>query len=62
MGCRASALLAIEDAYTAWCLDEAAAVILAGLDRKRKLRPKQTDDNSALIERYFRELEREKHD
>lgn len=51
---RASALLGIEDDYTAWCLDEAVSLILAGFERKRTLRPrKESDDNSALLARYF---------
>ena len=51
---RASALLGIEDDYTAWCLDEAISLILAGFERKRTLRPrKESDDNSALLARYF---------
>lgn len=49
MSCRASALMGIDDAYIAWCLDEAAATILAALRQGRKIRPKKTTDNWKLI-------------
>ena len=55
MACRPSALLGLSDEYDAWCLDEAVTMIIAGLERGRKLRPRQTrNDNSELLERYFR--------
>ena len=51
MHCRASALLNLTDEYEAWCLDEAAATIAQLIKSGRKLRPKATKDNSALIEK-----------
>lgn len=49
MGCRASSLLAIEDAYEAWCVDEAAATILGALKQGRKIKPKKTENNFELL-------------
>lgn len=49
MSCRASALMGIDDDYIAWCMDEAAATILAALRQGRKIRPRRTADNWALI-------------
>ena len=49
MSCRASSLMAIDDAYAAYCLDEAAATILAAIRQGRKLKPKKTTDNWKLI-------------
>lgn len=48
---RASTLLAIEDEYIAWCLDEAVASITASLRAGRKRRPKAAPDNRELINR-----------
>lgn len=46
---RPSRLLGIEDDYTAWCVDE--AIMWFGILRKsgKKLRPKDTEDNIALL-------------
>ena len=41
--------MAIDDAYAAYCLDEAAATILAAIGQGRKLKPKKTTDNWKLI-------------
>lgn len=49
MHCRASSLLSIDDAYTAWCVDEAAATILAAIHQGRKIKPKKTTNNRELI-------------
>lgn len=49
MGCRASSLMAIEDPYVAYCLDEAAATILGALKQGRKLKPKKTKNNTDLL-------------
>ena len=46
---RASALMGIEDSYIAWCVDE--AMMWFGILRKsgKQLRPKDTEDNIALL-------------
>ena len=48
---RASVMLAIEDEYIAWCLDEAVATIVASLRAGRQRRPEMTEDNRELIKR-----------
>ena len=48
---RASTMLAIDDEYIAWCLDEAVASIVVSLRSGRKRRPKMTEDNRDLINR-----------
>ena len=55
MSCRASELLGIEDAYAAWCMDEAICTIIQSLKAGRKRRPPKDADNNALIERIRRE-------
>lgn len=57
MNCRASALLGVEDAYIAWCVDEAEATIMAAMRQGKKIRPKKTTDNSELL----RQLRKEKN-
>ena len=46
---RPSSLLAIDDPYAAWCLDEAIAEYTLRLRAGHKLRPPETADNQALI-------------
>ena len=46
-----SSLLRLSDPLTAWCLDEAIAQLDALLNAGRKLRPKKTTDNIALLKR-----------
>ena len=46
---RPSQLMGIEDAYAAWCVDEAIAEYTIRRRNKQRLRPPETTDNSALI-------------
>ena len=55
MGARPSALLAINDDYAAWCVDEAVFYYQSLLASGRKLAPRKTKDNSALIAQLMKD-------
>ncbi len=49
MGARPSVLMGISNDYEAWCVDEAVFYYQTLLGSGRKLAPKRTEDNSAII-------------
>ena len=48
-GTRPSSMLGIPDEYTAWCVDEAMAEFGALQAKGKKIKPKDTKDNTALL-------------
>ena len=48
--CPASRLMGLEaGSYAAWCVDEAMFTVMLRLAEGRKLRPKKSEDNWALL-------------
>lgn len=48
--CRPSRLIGLEaGSYEAWCIDEAMFTVMMRLAEGRKLRPRKSEDNRALL-------------
>lgn len=52
-----SQLLHLTDPYTAWCVDEAILHLRSMLAAGKKLRPKKTEDNIAMLRRMGVEIQ-----
>lgn len=57
---RPSRLLGIEDAYAAWCLDQAIAEYIVRVKAGHRLRPAATSDNKKLIDQMRKRQGRRK--